>query len=453
MHGESRGTALDRPARAGEKAFYFIVVLWGERYREYFLQYCLPSLLAPDNIPALAPGRRSRFLIATISDDWRVMAASAIFRRLEQYVEPVYIEIPSCPPGRSGCEHMNIGHKLACDMAWRDQALALVLTPDTMVSNGTVARLQELANAGVHLVVAAALRFAEEPFFAHLGSMGLIPAARGTESAEPLAISGRQMAYAAVNGFHPETLSYEWDGPYLLPVIPAAWWRVPDEDGVVLHCLSWAPLLLDYGAVARHDMSTLDGWTIDGDYLFKNIQDDKNIHVVQDSDEMFLASWAPEDERASVFRPFGLFQHPLGKRLHDLIHGQQFRASFYSRVFDPLKRRMFFLPVRWHARPLNAKWTTIEQHAMTSLCRWVAPPGQRANGRFAHPFTWATRLVVLAIAYRTNIARRLKAALSGDRAAMRRIVWNVQSELCSLLGLTLNRPAPPPPAQDRKERG
>src|SRR5580704_9946579 len=38
---------LDRP-------FYFIVVLWGERFREYFLEYCAPSLLSPGNLPALS---------------------------------------------------------------------------------------------------------------------------------------------------------------------------------------------------------------------------------------------------------------------------------------------------------------------------------------------------------------------------------------------------------------
>ena len=96
-----------------------------------------------------------------------------------------------------------------------------------MVSDGTIARLQELAGEGVELVVAAALRFGEEPFFAHLAEMGLIPAEKRAESSVPLTISGQQMARAAVNSFHPETLSYEWGAPFLFSIIPAAWWRVP----------------------------------------------------------------------------------------------------------------------------------------------------------------------------------------------------------------------------------
>ena len=61
----------------------------------------------------------------------------------------------------------------------------------------------------------------------------------------------------------------------------------------MLHSLSWAPLLLDYGAVGDHDTSTFDQWTLDGDYLFNNSGNMKKIHVVQDSDEIFLASWGP----------------------------------------------------------------------------------------------------------------------------------------------------------------
>ena len=137
----SSPAALDRP-------FYFIVVLWGERFRNYFLDFCLASALSPGNMPALQTSRRSKFLIATRPEDWAAMRDTPMFRLLERYVEPVYIEIPPCPPGRSGYQHMSIGHRIACEMAHRDKAYAMVLTPDCMLSDGSVARLQELAHGG-----------------------------------------------------------------------------------------------------------------------------------------------------------------------------------------------------------------------------------------------------------------------------------------------------------------
>ena len=49
-----------------ERPFYLIVVLWSARFREYFLEYCVPSLLAPGNLSALSTKVPSRFLIMTL---------------------------------------------------------------------------------------------------------------------------------------------------------------------------------------------------------------------------------------------------------------------------------------------------------------------------------------------------------------------------------------------------
>src|ERR1700745_560931 len=98
------------------------------------------------------------------------------------------------------------------------------------------------------------------------------------------------------------------------------------------------------------------------------------MHVVQDSDEIFLASWAPMSDGAEAFRRHGIFESTIGRRIQRFVRGNQFRLSFYSSTFDPLKRDIFFLPVRWHSRPLNAKWNAVEERAMQTLVRWVAPP-------------------------------------------------------------------------------
>jgi hypothetical protein len=429
--------------------FYFIIVLWGERYRDYFLDYCLPSLLAPRNIPALDTARRSKFLICTRPDDWVAIKTTAIFRALESHLDPVYVEIPACPPGRSGCEHMNIGHKLACDMAFRDHGLALILTPDCMISDGTMAHVQDLARNGARLVLTAALRFGEEPFLGGLRSQGLISSESRRDSGQPLTITGRQMVHAAINGFHSETLSYEWDAPYLLPVTPAAWWRVPGEDGVVLHSLSWAPLLIDYSAVKIHDTSTLDGWTIDGDYLYRNLGDAQNIHIVQDSDEIFLASWAPMADRSFVARPIALFNGSIGRKLFKAVKGLLFKSSFYSPVFDPIRRRAFGLTVRWHSRSLNQNWDAVEKQALDELQRWVELAGVKTStglasvlGNIAIAPIRGFSIVWL---YRQAIGRRLRQALTGDMSAIRRILWNLRRERALLMHRMLKESAPPPP--------
>ena len=414
-----------------ERPFYFIVVLWGARFRAYFLEYCVPSLLAPGNLPSLSTKAPSKFLIVTRPEDWTAIQASPIFQVLGRYITPVFIEIAPCPPGRSGCQHMSLGHRIACEMAHRDKAYAAVLTPDCMLSDGSVARLMELARNGVQLVLAAALRFGEEPFLGHLHDQGVLPSASRSATGTPLVVSGRQMAYAAVNGFHSETLAYEWDAPGVLVISPAAWWRVPGEDGIVLHSLSWAPLLLDYSAVDDHDTSTFDQWTLDGDYLFNNAKDIKQIHVVQDSDELFIASWGPLAER-----PLRKTRFPFDR----FWAGHFFRQSFYSGFFDPLKRKIFFLPVRWHAKPLNDRWTAVEERAARELQRWVEAPDEMDGGE-SNSADQSSRILALARAapvavlrsmvymwiFRHRIGHHIGRMVRGDHAAFSRIVWFARS--------------------------
>src|SRR5262249_59361841 len=193
-----------------ERPFYFIIVLWGERFRDYFLDLCLPTLLSERNLPSLATRPRSKFLICTRPEDWAAVQAAPIFKLLERYVEPVNLEIPPCPPGVSGCVHMGIGHRRGCELAYQAKAYPFVLTPDCIFSDGTVARLQELALAGVQLALVPALRFAEEPLFERLQQAGISPRER-TGTAAPIAISNRELARMALASMHSETMTYEGD--------------------------------------------------------------------------------------------------------------------------------------------------------------------------------------------------------------------------------------------------
>jgi len=287
------------------------------------------------------------------------MTQEPVFKLLAEYILPTYIEIPPAPAGKSGCEHMGVGHELACELAFCEKAYAAVLTPDCMLADGGIARLQELAQTGIEIVVAAALRFGEEPLFAHLRDMGVLSQeANGTV----LTITPRQMVKAAINSFHSHSASCEWESSYFPHVPHCAWWRVPQEDGVLLHSLSWAPLLIDYNIFRNHNVTAMRDWTIDGDYLHKNIDDETRLHVVQDSDELFLASWTPLSERE-------IPKYPIlnWKLIGGPIWCVQFKTHFDSPLFDPLKRKLFLKAVRWHSRTLNANWNAVEQIAMRKI--------------------------------------------------------------------------------------
>jgi len=371
------GADSDRPSTVDEtfrdkaralRPFYFIVVVWGERYIDFLCNFCIPSLLSPDNIPALL-NSGNKFLIAATDEDWARMQSRPIFDLLKRYVEPVFIRIPPPPQGISNFAHMGIGHKLATHMAFEDRAYAAILTPDLMVSDGTVAALQWHAVNGVQLVWTAALRFGEEPLFEHLKQMAITSLdSRFGDEARPLVVTGRQLVWAGIRSFHSEVLCCEWEKPYFPRFQIAAWWRVPREDGIIVHALSWAPLLIDYDAVELHDTSTMDNASIDGDYIHRNLGLSGKVYVVQDSDEIMLASWGPLSDRAVSLEPVpeqtGRFsgEWEKGMWLYDTLNGP---------VCDPLKRKIFTLPVYWHTRDIDQnKWSAVEKKASSVIRKY-----------------------------------------------------------------------------------
>ena len=437
-------------ALAGLRPFYFVVVFWGERFRNYLVDFCIPSLLSPHNIPVLPPGGRDKFIFCTTADDWHALAGTKIFGLLKEHIEPYFIEIPPAPSDRSGCEHMGIGHKLAAQMAYRDKVYGVFLTPDLMVSDGTVRALQLHARAGYKVVLTAALRFGEEPLFENLKAMGVIQEKHEcSESGSPLVITGRQMVAAGLGSFHSETQRYEWDASYFSNFPVACWWRVPEENGIVLHSLSWAPFLCDYGMVEGHDTSALDTWTMDGDYVYRNFGNSETAYyVVRDSDEMMLVSWAPLSDR-----PQSLALNPL-KRLPvigNVLKGGILRATMLSVVFDSLKLRIFFQPVRWHSRELTARWKETEARAAQVLHCYLWDLGSsfqnirsetpaktdsiapsKLNGDFRTlllallvPVARIWLVVEQLYQSRHRIGMRLRRALCGDREARARIMRRV----------------------------
>ena len=432
------------------RPFYFVVVFWGETFRNYLADYCLPSLLAPGNIPILGRGKH-KFIFCTTPHDWKMITTTRIFATLRLHIEPCFVEIPPAPPGKSGCEHMGIGHKLAAQMAHRDGAYGVFLTPDLMISDGTVTALRRHALAGARVVLVAALRFGEEPLFQHLMAAGALKAGeRPSERAKQgtsLAITGRQMAAACLHSFHSETQRYEWDAPYFTSFPSACWWKVPGEEGIVLHSLSWAPFLCDYSVVKEHDTSALENWTMDGDYVHQNFGDASSIHIVTDSDEMMLVSWAPLADR-----PHSLFPNPLKMLpvVGNLIKGGTLRASLLSGLFDGLKLNIFFTPVRWHARELTPAWNETEARAAQVLRRY-AWDLDASSAHHVHPL-WRIFLVLwLPVAriwivlahlsqYRSRLAARLFAALRGDREAWARIARRIGLMLRWIRGAEVKNP-------------
>ena len=377
-----------------KNGYYFIVVCWGERYRNYFLDYCLPSLLAPGNIPALENKAKSRFLICTTDEDHGAMYNHRSIIALSQHIDPIFIDIPPCPPDKSGCQHMGVGHRIASNFAHSKRACAMFLQPDTLISDGAIVRLQQLHDQGRRLIVCPAIRFDEKRLIANLG---IIKAPR-------LTLGARNLAESAIAALHPETAAYRWDAPYATTIFPIVWWR---RDGaMLLHCISWEPLLVDYAEIDDHDVSTFDHWTIDGDYLSRNWEKVKDkIYVVRSSDEICFVGFTPTHEGPQWPYVSLLRWAPL----REWVRRGQIRRMFASVLVDDFKREMFRLPMAFGG--------PLPEEDNFEFCSVVADAlaGPR-RGDWVHVLA---EIFILAWVAKGRIAMRIMRAMAGDKRAMR----------------------------------
>lgn len=348
------------------RPFYFSVVVWGARYRRYLVDLLLRSLLAPGNIPALKPTRNSKFLVATPRADWNALQSEPVFRRLTTFVEPVWLEIAPPAGDEPKMLTMSRGHELIATQAFRDAAYGVYLTPDLILSDGSVAALERHVEAGRRVVLAVAIRFAQEAMLSALEREGYM------DPSSSLAIGSRPLMRLALAHLHSETLRYEFDRPWLSNFPISVWWRVLNGDGILVHSFSWAPLVVDYAALTRHDTETFREWTLDGDYIYRNFPDPVDVYVVTDSDEISLVSFTPEADLHYELEP------DWQKDIPWFSHGYKvdlLRKLRESPVMDPLKRAIFPYPVCLHAGPIGVEWEKQKQIAGRIVRQAASPPG------------------------------------------------------------------------------
>lgn len=336
------------------RPFHFILVLWGEQHRDYFTDWCLPSLLAPRNVPALS-GRGHKLVIACPIEEWAYLCKHPTVKYAQQWlaIERVPFERPA--KGDNACAIMRSGHKEAALRAFRDDAFGVHITPDLLISDGLMSTVERHAREGARVVLTLALRFWEERLFDGLKRIGHQRCER-----KQLALEPRALVRVAMNAMHPETRSYEWGKEIFAKMPSAVWSRTP--SGMVCCGLSWAPMLFDYGALKKLDTHALDTWTMDGDYVYRNFGDGRLIRHITDSDDGLLVSWTSCADREISSAPW---TDPIARE-------KTFRKAFNHPSFDPLKRRMFWQPVTWHSDDIGAEEEQRKVELLDTLGRAVS---------------------------------------------------------------------------------
>ena len=298
----SDSSAVIEPRRGSEttaalaRPFYFMVPFWGERYRRYFVDRLLPSLLAPKNLPLLRADQGNRFLMATTPEDWSAIIDLPIVKQLREYATPTLIEIPrpggeTAPGSTNAILHQDVALRRLVEAAFADRAHGSIHWPDCIVSDGMVASLLKHVREGRRLVLCPALRQVEETVISELMDRGYLPSeAPPSKTGTPITVPPRALADIMVRHLHPDVgaLQEGAAGQPLLP--PFRYWRLHDGAGIILHTFHGSPLLMDYGALEHHDVDCLDGKSFEDVYVARNFGDKGGLYVIEDSDEFCIVS-------------------------------------------------------------------------------------------------------------------------------------------------------------------
>lgn len=332
-----------------KRPWYFLVTVWERQFCDYFINYCIPSLLSPGNIPALKG--RQRVIIACPENDFLYIKDSRPGKRLGLYCDIEWLPFERPESIKINVHrHMGKAHLGLTKRAFDDMAFGVLLTPDMMLADGSLAFCDQKRKEGYKVVLTLALRSEEEALFQKMDEFR-VDVDRG--------FSKRQMAWCATRSLHSQSMQYEWQAGYFSPTPSAIWWRMPEEQ-MLIYGLSWNPIFVDYSHLNKHDDNVMREWTIDGDYIYKNFGDDERlIYVCQDSDEVIQVSWSPKLDRPASYGKHSTYKagdyEEFEEKKRHWLHNW-----FYSKSFEPLKRRIFFQPVRWHSEDLTEDWTYME---------------------------------------------------------------------------------------------
>jgi len=331
------------------REFYFLVVFWGKEFQDYFLNYCLASLLSVNNIPCLE-NKNSKFLICTTSADWVEIQNHPCLKILKSYIEPKWIPLEYNLHEKHSRDDimllMSKGHCLLAQEAFKNQAYGIFVYPEMLAADGMVSALQNLARTKKYdLVQALAVRFANMGLIKELETKKIII------KGEPIHISSNELVATTLRHMHSETIRMNWDGQCRDDGVGAIFFKIPNSNALQFHTANFAPILLDYKSLKNHDTSTFDAWTLDGDYIFKNFINAKRIYLVNDSDELMLVGFSDEAKLKYSLEILNRYKYAYIRSFFKmLVIG---RYIFHNPRIDALKLKLFSQPIMIHSEKIN----------------------------------------------------------------------------------------------------
>ncbi|MDF1757000.1 MAG: hypothetical protein P1U74_01690 [Legionellaceae bacterium] len=339
--------------------FYYIVVVWGDDYINMLLQVSLRCFLSENNIPGVSNLSTSKFLFVTTRRDYETISQSAIFKKLATYLEIVFVELDS--KEENVYSRMTRGYELATIIATEQQAYAIYLLPDCIISDGTFLSLEKYANEGRDVVLLPGPRVIKEKFLSLVQDLNFA-------DDEPLCLESRKLAKIGLSCLHDEFENYNYTKKKFTKWPHMVTFDVPGEEGLLIRAFHLHPLMVSCtNRETPVSFNMLD--TIDASFIQRNYTNLNAFVWERDSDNMILYSMTSEKERHES----GLLWNKSEKTKAIIDMAQ-------CPLVNELQKVHFYNVYKLHVNDLNSKWLNIERDSF-EMVKFVLAPASHMNKR------------------------------------------------------------------------
>ncbi len=307
--------------RSPPKAVRLLLCAWGYSYVTQFLEYSLPTMLAPGNIPALAAVLPIEFVILTSADDKPFIIEHPTFKQLAS----------NCSTRIHPIDHLisdgnySTTITLAYTEAVREVGEAMIdtcflfLVSDYILADGSFANVLKRMQQGTSAVVAGNLQVARESALPWLQE-------RLAGNERSLSLQPRELMQWALNNLHPLVLANIVNLPFSHNTDSnRLFWRVDGNTILgrfyLMHMLCVRPEVKDFVIGSSCDYSFIPEMCPSG-----------NVDIIADSDEYLVIEMQTRSHESKFLRPGPFETIPLVKSLNEWttsIHRENANHSLF----------------------------------------------------------------------------------------------------------------------------
>jgi|JFJP01.1.fsa_nt_gi hypothetical protein len=327
--------------------FHLINVVWGEAYTKLLLDICIPTQLADGNLSAFRD-YSAVYKIYTTAKDAKTIVNHPTYLTLSKTINTKIkiFDVPDVYMKHNQHHLMNYCHNHAIVEATQNNAIMILLCPDSAWPNQTFANIIKLAKKQKRVVVVPSLSVVTETFvpsfLQHFNS----------NQQTIISISPRQLVKISLEHLHPFVKSYFWNNGGLSNIWPSYFYWNVEGTGLIHRCFRMHPLMIN-----PEVKNVLSPDPIDSQYLSLACPNLRDFYVGEDSDEFFTINMVrldKEDLNANILQNGQ--KSGIEKSVNWL---KQYKGSHVQ----PCHQLFFEHKVKIHSQPLSNKWNKIEQES------------------------------------------------------------------------------------------